>query len=543
MLHPDMELMEYLEIFRRRKWLVIFIMLIILSGAVVYCIVASEQYKSTTTILVIPQRVPESYVRSTVSLQMQDRMATIQQQVMSRTRLSIVMDELGLFQDQRKKVPLDTLIEGMRKRIEIGVKGKDSFTLSFVHDNPKMAMLVTSRLVSFFIDENIKYREQQAVGTSEFLESQLLETKKKLEIQEEKVKQYKTRYMGELPQQMEANLNMLNRLQDQYRTVADSIRSAEERKEFLEARLGLLDMSTQGGGAAGRVKEEFSLEDPVLADPAQTFIDRLKEKRVVLADLSRRYTDEYPEVLRVRNEIEQLEKDVVASRKSGMERSSSKRGVHTATRNGPRQVSPREQSTGLRAQIEAIRLDISGRKTELKQIQKNLSNYQAKVEMAPRREQEIIALVRDYDNVKRLYDELMRKKLDSDISQNLEIRQKGEQFQILDPPNLPQVPFVPDRKKILGIAFMLALVAGMGGPVGFEMLDPTLRNKKSFRNLFDLQILVNIPLVRDSSYYRRQWLHRAAIFGGFASIATALTLFLFTYADKIKAIVFEQRWW
>jgi uncharacterized protein involved in exopolysaccharide biosynthesis len=208
-LRQNMEPAEYLEILRRRKWLIIFSFLFILFGAFVYSVVTPELYKSSTTILVVPQRVPEGYVRSTISVKIEERLATIQQQVMSRTRLSTVMEELGLFKDERKKLPMEDVVEMMRKRIQIQVassertrsrgEGSDAFTLTFIHENPQMAMLTASRLASFFIDENLKTREQQAVGTSEFLDSQLQETKVKLEAQEEKVKEYKLRFMGSFP--------------------------------------------------------------------------------------------------------------------------------------------------------------------------------------------------------------------------------------------------------------------------------------------------------------------------------------------------------
>ena len=195
-LRPDMQPQEFLEIFLRRKWLIVFSILFILFGASVYCVVTPERFKSSTTILVVPQRVPENYVKSTISIGIEDRLGTIKQQVLSRTRLVAVMDELGLFKEDRKKYPVEEVVDEMRKRITIEVRHTDAFTLSFVHENRQMAMLTTSRLASFFIDENLKNREQQAVGTADFLDSQLQETKKKLEEQEERVKKYKSDVHG-----------------------------------------------------------------------------------------------------------------------------------------------------------------------------------------------------------------------------------------------------------------------------------------------------------------------------------------------------------
>ncbi|MGE5699766.1 MAG: Wzz/FepE/Etk N-terminal domain-containing protein, partial [Deltaproteobacteria bacterium] len=171
-LRPKMEPEDFLEIVLRRKWYIILSFLVILLGAGFYSVLVPEQFKSSTTILIVSQRVPENYIKSTVSEKIEDRLATIRQQVLSRTRLVQVMDELGLFKEMRKKVPVEEAVETMQKRIGIQVEGNNktpgAFTLSFLHENPRMAMLTTSRLASVFIDENLKSREQQAVGTSEF---------------------------------------------------------------------------------------------------------------------------------------------------------------------------------------------------------------------------------------------------------------------------------------------------------------------------------------------------------------------------------------
>src|SRR5512141_712617 len=250
---PDMETSDYLDILRRRKRYIVFSILLVLFPTSVYIVAAPEKYKSSTTILVVAQRVPEGYVRSTISTRVDERLFTIRQQVLSRTRLLAVMEELGLYKEERKKLPAEEVVEMMRKSIDIQLasatdkagrrrdSSEDAFTLTVTHANPQMAMMTASRLASYFIDENLKSREQQAAGTSECLESQLQETKARLEKQEEKVKQYKLQYMGELPQQLQANLQILSRLQDQLKENSDAIRSAQDRRVYVEAQVGTLD--------------------------------------------------------------------------------------------------------------------------------------------------------------------------------------------------------------------------------------------------------------------------------------------------------------
>src|SRR4030066_1505210 len=192
-LRPDMELQDYIQIFTKRKWVIFFSFLFVFFGASVYTVVTPKQYKSTTTILIIPQKVPENFVRSTITLGTESRLPIIEQQIKSRTRLKKVMEEVGLFASARKEGLEEEAIGAMNKRIEIEVAGdprervRDSqsgsevFSISFLHEEPMLAMLTASRISSLFIEENLKLREKQAVGTSEFLDSQLKETKAKLD--------------------------------------------------------------------------------------------------------------------------------------------------------------------------------------------------------------------------------------------------------------------------------------------------------------------------------------------------------------------------
>lgn len=541
-LRPDMEIREYLDVLARRKWLIVFSFLFVLFAGSVYSVVLPEQFRSTTTILVIPQRVPENYVQSTVSIGVADRLATIQQQVMSRTRLMTVMEELGLFPKGRAGKPIENVIEEMRNRIGIDVvsdrwrgtdRGMEAFSISFLYEDPRLAMLTASRLASLFIDENLKTREQQAVGTSEFLDSQLKETKAKLEAQENRIKQYKLRFMGELPQELQTNLTALTRLQDQYRTNAEGLRAAEDRKVFVEAQLGMLERGSgtvlQEGGGAG----PYAVQDPL-----QALMGELMLKRTRLADLSARYTERYPEIPRLRGEIEQLETRLAQMRTSPPR--SGRLGTGDSGNSAGRPVlSVREadEVRRLKAQITAAEAEIVSLRRERETIRKSITDLQTKVDRSPRREQEMISLTRDYENLKQSYNELLRKKLDADISQNLEKRQKGEQFQIIDPANYPTKPFKPDRKKVFGFSFLLACALGFGGAIGLEMADTTLRSSREFKHFFDLPVLASIPVLQDEAYRRRQTFRRAAVFGGIISFTVVVSAFLFLYGPKIRSIL------
>ena len=553
-LRPGMEMSDYLEILRRRKWYIVFSILLILFGASVYSVVAPEKYKSSTTILVIAQKVPEAYVRSTVSSQVDERLFTIRQQVMSRTRLLAVMEELGLYKEERKSLPPEGIVEMMRKSIDIQVasaqdrsrlgrnSGEDAFTLTVTNANPQLAMLTASRLASYFIDENLKSREQQAVGTSEFLESQLQETKVRLEAQEEKVKQYKLKFMGELPQQMQANLQILSRLQDQLRTNADATRRAGDQKVFLEAQIGMLGaqssaLRAQAPGSSGSEAAAAS------NDTALLIADELAEKKSQLAALSSKFTEQYPEMRRLRGEITELEKQLAEANRNekGAGTSAGAAPRRPVSRGATSEATPgareREELLRIRAQYAAIDSEIASLRKERMGIERSIAELENRVEKSPRREQEMVSLTRDYENLKLSYDDLLKKKLDADVSQNLEKRQKGEQFQILDPANLPREPFTPDRPRIFGIAFAAALLVGFGGAIGFEILNPTLRGKRDFQHFFQVPVLASIPVIRDTAYEARKSRQVTVLYSGLISFGAVVTLFLVVFGQKIRNLL------
>lgn len=548
-LHPNMTPGDFLEVFARRKWLIIFSLLFVMFGASVYCVVTPELYRSSTTIMVVPQRVPENYVRTTVTSRIEDRLSSIRQQVLSRTRLIAVMDELSLFREERKTVPLDKVVEEMRKRISIEVRQNEAFSLSFVHGDRQVAMLTTSRLAAFFIEENLKSREQQAVGTADFLESQLQETKKQLEVQEERVKRYKSLHMNELPQQLQANLQILSRLQDQQRSNNEILRSARDRRSFLESQVDALRtqnaiMERSEGSAGPGTTVELAAANP--ADPAASVIAELNTRQSQLANLSSRYTEDYPEIRRLKEDISRLEKRIRVLREGSVEapppprggRSASTSPAQEAARHVPaRETDEQRRYREAREQLKKNEVEIRSLEAEKEQIRKSIAGMDARIEKAPEREQEMISLTRDYENLKRSYDELLRKKLDADVAQELEKRQKGEQFQILDPANLPQDPFIPNRPKVFGVGAVLALLVGFGGAIGLEMSDSRVRNKREFQQYSKLAVLASIPSINDRAYNRTLAVRRAAVYGGLIVFTASVTAFLILYGDRVRTIL------
>jgi polysaccharide chain length determinant protein (PEP-CTERM system associated) len=532
-----MEVQDYIQIFSKRKRVIIFSFLLVFLVAGVHTVLTPKQYRSTTTMLIISQKVPEEFVRSTVTMGPEDRIPIIEQQIKSRTRVKKVMEEVGLFAEARKKGLEDEAIGAMINRIELGVtedprKGgraqteSDVFSISFFLEDPMLAMLTTSRIASLFVEENLKLREKQAVGTSEFLDSQLKETKAKLDVQEEKVKRYKMRFSGGLPEELATNLNNLGRLQQQENMIAAEIRDLNSRKIALQTQLRMLER-----GSYAIFHDDGKVEVDTSEDSAIVIARQLNEKSRLLIELSAKFTDKYPDVVRLRGEVEELEKklaEIPMSARSSNENDSNgnEKNVTNSRTYLPLTGKEMEASRLLKAQISSMEADIKALSRRREIIGRKIYAVQAEVDRAPRRGQELITLTRDYENLKLLYNDLQAKKTEADISQDLEMRMKGAQFQILDPANLPKRPFKPNIRKIFGLAFLMAGFLGFGGAIGLEKMDLSLRGVTDFKHFFDIPILASIPILETMEIDRRPNLRRKAIIAGVVSFAFAFFAFL-----------------
>jgi polysaccharide chain length determinant protein (PEP-CTERM system associated) len=444
----------------------------------------------------------------------------------------------------------DAMVQTMRMRINVGeddfksrqntdsknVLDPNIFILSFAHEKPHVAKDVASRLTSVLVGENIRSREEVTRGTTEFLLFEVEATRKRLEQQEEKLKRYKLQFGGELPQQEASNLNRLTRLQDQIKSNSDAIARLEDRKILMKSQISTAENVMKGMISAnkdGNV-ESYDLEESLL--------DELAVRRKKLEELNTKYTLLHPAAVQARTEIAQLEARIANLRratKSGgasggsAAESSTKPSVTVLQR---RDVESKGvQST--REQIAAMDMEIAALKRERADASRTIDLVQRKMERLPQREQELISLTRDYDNIKGSYDELLKKQMQARISEKLEEKQKGERFQVLEPANLPTAPFKPERLKVLGLALLASLVIGAGGSLGLEMMDPTLRGSKEFKSFFDMPILACLPIIEDDRSKHRVVVRRAAVVGGLVSILGAYVIFLTLHGEKVLSIL------
>jgi len=446
------ELQRLLEAPLRRPWLVIVPLLLSFGVAVGLSELLPPRYSSSTLILVAPDPMPANLVPQMNTERISRRLQTLRQEVQSRTRLEMVARELDPYGTLGKE-PLITTIERMRGSVTVQVKGNDAFSISFEHSDPKMAMLVADRLTSFFMDEAVGARQRQVSTAYDFIDKQLQEARQQLEEKESALRVFKERNMGQLPEQVQANLATLQRLQLEQQSVSEGLRRANDSLLQLES----------GATAAPAVVE---------ATPP----DSLASMRTRLTELKTRYTDQHPDVRALQSRIDALEKAAAS----------------VAPAAPPVQQGP---SAAERRRVEA-RAEVERLRGRLADVDRRIDAFQARVDAAPRREQEVLGLMRDYQKLKENYSSLLSKKLDAEMASRLEQQQRGQQFRVLDPAYLPEQPSFPNRGLFALAGGLVGLLLGVGLAVAIDVLDPTMKDAESVAAAFSFPVLAVVPYVK-----------------------------------------------
>jgi len=476
---------DYLAIAIRRKWLILGIVLCSLGAAYAWGKVLPKSYRSTTLILVESQKIPEDYVKGVVMGTVHDRLNTIQQMLLSRTLLDRVI-EMSKPYGESQGADRDAAIERMRKAITIttsrDVMLRDqTFSISFVHENPAMAMKVTSTLASLLIQENLSTREQLVETASQILTSELDRAKEELEAREKAVSEFKRMHMGELPQQMEANLRALDRIQVEVLTQTEALSN-------LNTRLAMIEKAIKEYETTGTTSTEL----PASSRKGDRRFPRLKELERNLATLSAIYKQNYPDVVQLKEEIAKLKTQPQAENDELVDVMPMQEGKS----GGAKPVDPYLRE--LTRQRNELKIEIASNKDRQSRLAAQIKEYEGRVERTPAREQKLMSLVRDYENMQKNYQSLLEKKLSARIAENLERRQKGEQFRIIDPANLPGYPEKPNKMRIMLAGLALGCGLGMGTAVGIEWLKRGFRDPEEAETLLGLPVLATIPFFQSA---------------------------------------------
>ena len=525
---PAISPAQMIAIVRHRRWWIVLPLFVGWALMLAVGWLLPPKYKSETTILIEQQKVPEHYVVPNVSVDLQQRLQSLSQQILSRTRLLAIIDKFQLYPKLRGRTDPDTLVEKMRDDIDIElVRGQrpdelSGFKITYSTSDPVLAQQVAGELTSLFINENLRNREELSTETTAFLETQLQDAQKTLNAQEQRLAQFKSKYLGELPEQLQSNLQILSGLQTRRQATNDALNSAQQQRLYLES------LQSQYKAIANRAAASQAASDnssaPVSLPALEEHLNQLQSQ---LAQLTAKYTPQHPDVIRVKTEIEATEK---LKRQFEAELASPSKSPAKPAATSATNLQSAAPLLQVESQLEANKLEISNRQKEIKQLDAEIDDYQHRLNLTPVREQEFASIIRDHDESQKNYESLLAKKLQSQMATNLERRQQGETFRVLDPPNLPQKPYAPNRLKFClgGIAFGLAL--GLGLALLVELLNPKIHCGADVLRMGPAPLLVSIPSLPTSSERQRQRIRLLCETAAMAVMAMVISAgSLFTY--------------
>jgi polysaccharide chain length determinant protein (PEP-CTERM system associated) len=495
------DLQRYLGVVRRRH--LQFLIPLFLGWALVWGAswVLAPVYRSGTLILVEQPTMPKDYVTPNVNDDLQDRLRSITQQILSRTRLLHIIDQLNLYADPHGHLTPDEKVEGMRKQIEIELvrdahEHVSSFNVYYSAHDPRVAQQVTSELTNLFISENLEVRQQQSEDTTKFLESQLETARQTLSDQEEKIREFKGQHVGELPTQVGSNLQILAGLQSQLQNDEDALNTAKQQRVYLETLVNqyrsLQGTPKSAGGTA------------TVGLPA--IDEELDKLRAQLADLSSHYTDRHPDVRKLKEQIAETEKTrdrIVADLKAKAAAPADPDAANT-TSDSTAMTDPSSPMVQLQGQMQSNRVEITNRERSVADLKTKVVDYQARLNQEPVREQQLSDLTRGYEQSKANYDDLLKKKNESAMATSMELLQQGERFRIIDPPSLPVKPDFPNRLKFCGIGLGIGLALGLVVAGAFEMMDDRIHDEKELQKLLSMSVIAEIPALTVASDEQRE---------------------------------------
>lgn len=489
----EMQVRDYLDLIRRRRWWIILAATAVFVTSQVVVWQMPSFYHSETVILVDPQQVPANYVAPTVSSGVADRLSTIRQETLSPTRLRLLREHLNLPSEGKAGSNEEEVIQKMQKSINIdvvesGSQRRSAFKIGYTCGNAKESAQVANELADMIIQENLKTRAEQFSGTANFLDSELRDTRKQLEQKEADLERIKTQNIMDLPESKQFHLEALTNLRIQLRTSEDRVNRAQQEKIYLQSVLNgqnpAVDVdSDSGSGDSGN----------------QTQIQKLQTR---LADLRARYGPNFPDIRKAERELADLQAKAAAEQKAAPAAEAPKIPRHKV------------KNPVLEAQIAQLDQEIADQKKVQPQLEEQISFHSSKLERVPIFEQQISSLMRDYDTLRHYYDGLLEKKLSADMASELEDKQQGERFVILDPAQVPSHPAGPNRL-LFGLAGLLGgLFGGIALAFLAELSDDSVRTEREAAQILGKAVLAGIPTILSTGQIlRKKFLTAGALLG------------------------------
>lgn len=439
-----------------------------------------KEYTSQTLVLVAKPAVPADYVKPVVTEDLRQRLASMKEQILSRTRLEPIIQKFNLYAKDRAKLHMEDSVDRLRKTIAIapleampGTEDQNipGFSVGVTFSDPQLAQQICTEITSMFMEQNGQALEQQANRTNSFIGEQLDQAKAKLDEQDAKLAQFKREHIGFLPEEEQSNLSLLATLNSELDATSQALTRAQQDKAFNETLLGQQEASW---------KADQSTQNP------ETLQDQLRTRQEQLTVLESRDTPEHPDVVKLKSEIDELKKKI----------------AQTPAPDDPslklRQTTEPPQIQQLRARIHQGDLAFADLTKHQAKVQEQIRVLQGRIQSSPIVELQLKELSRNYQTALDFYNDLLRKGQNSAMARDLVRQQEGEQFRVLDPPSLPTSPSFPNRLKFVGGGLGGGLALGLAILYLIMVTDKTLHTEKDVEIALKIPVLAVIPLLEVS---------------------------------------------
>ncbi len=488
--HRELTMQDYVGILKRRFWLILTSAILLLGVGIGLSHILPPQYVSQTLVLIEQQKVPENYVKPVVTEDLGGRLASMKEQILSRSRLEPIITKFNLFAGSNNT--MDDRIDQTRKAIQItpilssqASHGMPGFFITFKAQDARIAQQVCGEITSLFVSENLNAREQSAEGTTDFLKQQLADSKRNLDEQDAKLAVFQQKYFGKLPEQEPSNTNTLQALTTQLDAVTQSLGRMQENETFLQAMISQQTHELQGLEPGSGISAD----------------ERQKELKTLIAhkqELEALYMPDHPDLLAISRRIADLRAEIAHASAEP----APKAALAPVTRTDPPQL------LQLKAQLRGVQQSMAAAKQEQTRLQQKIRTYESRIESSPLVEQEYKQVTRDHDTALQFYNSLLTKMNESSMATALEQRQQGEQFRVMDAPNLPDAPTFPNPFVFAGGGFAVGLFLGLLIAALLEYRDTSLRNERdiwAFTKLPTLGIISHIDGLPQPAQAGSRW--------------------------------------
>jgi polysaccharide chain length determinant protein (PEP-CTERM system associated) len=518
---------DYAAMAWRHRWLIVVPAIFGLYAALIVSSRLPNTYRSEMLLQVVPQRIPDSYVRSTITTRTEDRISSLIEQIKSRTELERLITQMNLYPLERGRMPMQDVVDIMRNSIDVQMVGggrnqdPDSFYVRFQYWEPQTASRVTERLGAMFIDVNARDRGNLAQATDNFMQTQLTEAKRKLEEHDLKLQRFREQNAGRLPTEVAYNMQAMQNAQVQLQQLGESLARDRDSKLTLER---LYEGAQIEAAAVAQAQVQVPLappavspQQPTAAVPTGTTSQQLAQSRDALRMLEVTKTPDHPDVQRVKRVIKELEDKLAqetrlaeAAAKSAAPAGAAPPTPALTPAPSAAQAAASERMRQMAAQIESLQRQIVHKEAQQEPLRQRLADLQRRIEQVPGIESEWVSLTRDYDTLQENYKDLLSKSQDAKRAADLEQRQVGEQFRIVDPARTPVRPTGVNRLEVNAIGAAAGLALGVLLAAFFEFRDSTFRTADDVSGVFNLPVVALVPrLVSDKERRRtraRHWL-------------------------------------